>query len=471
MTEYWEYDDRPEPFELAAAETRFFPIATMAYERFAALPAYDTHMQIIPLEPGGKRPAKGFLPSRHAVPIKAREHLALLAASYPDANVGICGSACPGGIMVIDIDKPGTRERIDREYGPLPETYTTRTRPVSKPYKQHVYLMQTERLLKFFDKQVTDVTHIAGYDLKCAGGWGYVAAEGSVRDGETITALHDVAIVPIPDSLVDWLVADVAKARAKKRAKAKPEPQPQPETTPQPPCRTYSHRPAVSRDDRHWTIKSRARIWKNTGMSDEQTMPVLLDHICRYFEDGEQLVADPAYVRKVRAMVRKVPTLGDVSYRILTHRRRSRRSTIPLSTVRERFASCPPDITPADARAFFSVRNRADHERLRREFHRHGYTYVGAWGSHPGVWSRHSLPHELSPCSTTSLSTAKKPSSSWAEQHTTHAEPPHHRNVCMSTESSLDQEVAGVRSHTHSDDRGRRKSGGDRAENLRPEAA
>src|ERR1039458_2700364 len=209
MTNAWEYYGEPDPLELSAAATRFFSIATMAYERFGALPAYDTYIKLIPLKAGGKRPAQGFLPSKHTVP-KSRGALALVAADYPDANVGICGHSGPGGIMVLDIDEPGTRERIEREYGPLPVTYTTRTRPVSKPYKEHVYLMQTEHLVKFFNKQVTDVTHIAGYDLKCAGGWGYVAAEGSVRDGETIIALHDVPIVPIPDSLVDWLVADVA---------------------------------------------------------------------------------------------------------------------------------------------------------------------------------------------------------------------------------------------------------------------
>ena len=396
MTNAWEYYGEPDPLELSAAATRFFSIATMAYERFGALPAYDTYIKLIPLKAGGKRPAQGFLPSKHTVP-KSRGALALVAADYPDANVGICGHSGPGGIMVLDIDEPGTRERIEREYGPLPVTYTTRTRPVSKPYKEHVYLMQTEHLLKFVNKQVTDVTHIAGYDLKCAGGWGYVAAEGSVRDGETIIALHDVPIVPIPDSLVDWLAADVATARAMKTRKANPEPEPEPEPEPKPEI-TSPHPFAVERNDRNWAIASRIRTWKNTGMTDEQIMPVLLDHIRRYFEDGEQLLADKAYIRKLRGMIRRVPTLGDISYRNLTHRRRRRRrDSIPLSTVRERFKSCPPHITMSEARCLFSVQNAADERRLIRQFHAHGYVSVGPQGSHARTWCRPALALTLSP--------------------------------------------------------------------------
>src|SRR5271170_422851 len=80
MTEAWEYYGEPEPFELSAAATRFFPIAATAHERLGALRAYDTDIQLIPLDPvGGKRPAKGFLPDQQVVQ-KSREGLALTAA-------------------------------------------------------------------------------------------------------------------------------------------------------------------------------------------------------------------------------------------------------------------------------------------------------------------------------------------------------------------------------------------------------
>jgi hypothetical protein len=85
MTDAFSYYGEPEPFELLAATSKFFQVAVKADERFGALPAYDRAIQLIPLEAGGKRPASGFLPSKHKVP-KTHEALALLAAAYPDAN-------------------------------------------------------------------------------------------------------------------------------------------------------------------------------------------------------------------------------------------------------------------------------------------------------------------------------------------------------------------------------------------------
>jgi hypothetical protein len=428
------------------ATASFFEISTRAHSRFSTLPAYETAMEIVPLdENGGKRPGKDFLPRMHRIP-KTPEGFALMAAVYPDANVGIRGRAEPGGIIVLDIDEPGTLERIEREYGPLPVTYTTLTRPISQPHKEHMYLMQTKFLLKHFRKQVTDVTHVAGYDLKCAGGWGYVVAEGSVRGGETISALYDrdVPIVPIPDSLVLWLVADIAKARAMKRPKAKPAPKPQPESE-SAEIEPASPRPAaVSRDDRNWTIKSRARSLKNLGLEDNDAIVNEITRQIRIGFEGGDLLLTPDYIRKIRATVRKTPTIGvRTSLRNLTRHRRQRRSTIPLPELRERFLSCPLDISPADARAFFSVKNRGDHQRLLREFLRHGYVYVGSQGSHSGIWSRPALPLALSP-STTYIPTIKKPSSSSQTTAYTH-KAPQHKKLCMRTETPQDQEVAGAR--------------------------
>jgi hypothetical protein len=445
----WEYYGEPEPFEIAAAETMFFPIADLALERFGALPAFDTHIQIVPLAPSCKRPAKGFLPSQHGVP-KSREVLAAIAPTYADNNVGISSRRAVGALIIVDCDEPGVVERYQRETGrEWPPTYATQTRPQSAPWKIHFYFMSTERSVLRIPRQVTNVTRQCGYDLKGNGGGcgGYVRAEGSVRDGEAVTVLHDVPIAPMPDDLADWIADDVAKARRVKRAQQAKERKVQQKAAPASVPAAATPRPfAVACDDRHWTIKSRIRSMKNLGMTDEQIMPVLLDHIRRYVEDGERLVANPAYVGKLRAAARKVPTLGEVSYRILTRRRRNRRqrrSTIPLPELRERFASCPLDIAPAQARQFFSVKNRADHQRLLREFRRHGYLYVGSQGSHSGTWSRPTLSLGLSP-SAAATSTPKKPSSSWIESHTAHAALPHHREVCMRTESTQDQEVAGV---------------------------
>jgi hypothetical protein len=431
-TSSWDYYGEPDPFERLAATSSFFRIADAAYERVGALPAYGDNIQLIPLEPGGKRPAKGFLPSRHAGPT-TRETLALLAASHPDANVGINSHGAVGSLTVMDCDEPGVAERYERETGrQLPLTFTTQTRPQSAPWKMNLYYMSTEHSVRSLPKQVTDVTHICGYDLKGNGGWGNVGAAGNVRDGERIVVLHDVPIAPVPDDLVDWWVADVAKGRSQKRKLARKKPEPaQPETT--------SPRPfAVARGDRHWTMRSRIRTCKNLGWNDEETFALVSSDIRECFEGGDD------YLRRLnlRALVRRVPTIGrHASYRILTHRRRTHRSAIKLAALRERFKSCPLDISPADARIFFSVRNRADHERLRREFHRHGYVYVGSQGSHAGIWSRRPAAPNFIPLKKASLSIDFAFSMDrFMEGGSGGA--PQHSKVCMRSEVALDQQVA-----------------------------
>jgi hypothetical protein len=178
------------------------------------------------------------------------------------------------------------------------------------------------------------------------------------------------------------------------------------------------------------------------GFSDDAIYAELVRIIRICFEGGGQLLDDKSYMRKVRDKIRKVPTLGiEASLRNLVRHRRSHRSTTSLSVIRERFLSCPQDISPANARAFFSVRTRADHERMRREFNRHGYVYVGSQGSHMGVWSRRfSL----------SSSPLKKPSTSLSTDFSllnrfregAGLGTPQHSKVCMSKQAALDEQVA-----------------------------
>jgi hypothetical protein len=53
------------------------------------------------------------------------------------------------------------------------------------------------------------------YDVKGIGGGGLVVAAGSVRkEGEVYTIINDVDVAEIPNWLVDWLVADLAKYRS-----------------------------------------------------------------------------------------------------------------------------------------------------------------------------------------------------------------------------------------------------------------
>jgi len=388
MTNDFEYYyGEPEPISAAAAATKFFQIAEPAHDRFSALPAYNSNMQLIPLEPGGKRPVAGFLPSKQVVP-KSREALALLAADYADDNVGIRSRRAVGGLFVIDCDKPGVVERIEQETGcKLPLTYTTQTRPQSAPYKMNFHFMSTEHSVLRVRKQVTDVGHIAGYDLKCCGGWGHVRAEGSTCGGETVVALHNVPIVAIPDWLVDWLVADVAKARAQKRA-AMAEHAKNKEARQGPPS---FHSFVVPHVDRNYFIQSRIRIMKNMGWSDDKILPPLIDDIRNQVENGAQLLLTKGYVSKLRVRISKVPTIGPrAAFNALRHRRASRKPkpARPITIMRERFSACPDTITSTDARAFFSVRTHTEEVRMYSELRAHGYVLTGPQGSHNRVWTR-----------------------------------------------------------------------------------
>lgn len=369
------------------AAVSFFNIALKAHERFGALPIYENDIQFIPLtnDYKQKKPSDGFLPRLHIIP-KNPNGIALMAGVYSDSNLGIRSRRQVGALMVIDIDEPGTLERIEREYGPLPLTYVTKTRPISRPYKQHVYFLQTEHSVATFHKQITDITHLAGYDLKCNGGWGYVAAEGSVRDGEIVTALHDVPIVPIPDSLVDFLRDDVHEYRLRKTPAASIKMKPIAPT----PATTEPKKYAVPRGDRSYVIRSRIGTFKATGMSDDEVFTILSAHIRDYFEDPDDFLSKEGK-RKLKALIKQTPSLGAQSYVNLLHHRRNKRKPkppTPVATMREQFKNCPDEITAAAAREFFSIQTSADEQRLLRELKRNGYVATGAQGSKHRVWIR-----------------------------------------------------------------------------------
>ena len=145
---------------------------------------------------------------------------------HPDDKVGVFLIRGVGLPFVWDIDADGVLERMERETGrTLPRTRIVQSRPKSKPYKKHVYLIQTEYSLRMFGSKNKNVQIVSEngkfetiYDLKGIGGAAQVVAEGSVReDGsdEKYAAMDaDAEIVPIPDWLVDWLVEDARKRKS-----------------------------------------------------------------------------------------------------------------------------------------------------------------------------------------------------------------------------------------------------------------
>jgi hypothetical protein len=148
--------------------------------------------------------------------------LNLMAAEFPNRDVGIVLKGHAGSVFVWDIDNVGVLERMERETGyELPLTYTVQSRPDSAPHKMHVYFRQTEYFASAFQKQV----YAGDYDLKGMGG-GQVVAEGCVRqDTGEIRSGNGQPVIAIPDWLTDWLKKDsgplVAAINAKKREDAK----------------------------------------------------------------------------------------------------------------------------------------------------------------------------------------------------------------------------------------------------------
>src|ERR1035437_1200612 len=151
------------------------------------------------------------------------------AKDFPTHNVGVVGRRGIGNHCFLDIDADGMVERIEEPGRKMPLTYTVCSRPQTAPWKRHYYFKQTSysvtRLRKEANRKDTTkwVTsentgakmHPTMYDLKGVGGGGLVVAAGSVRkDGEVYTVINDVAVVDIPDWLVNWLVEDLATYRS-----------------------------------------------------------------------------------------------------------------------------------------------------------------------------------------------------------------------------------------------------------------
>ena len=179
---------------------------------------------------------------------KLQEYSTMSKGKYADHNLGVVGKRGVGRDMFLDCDAAGVAERIESDTGrKMPETYIVQSRPESAPWKKHFYLKQTEYSFRAFavfgtpkngaydpwgsvninvkDLSVIDDEgkHPTLYDVKGIGGGSLVVAAGSIREnGEIYTAVDpDAPVLPIPNWLVDWLVADIKKYRIGNQAELK----------------------------------------------------------------------------------------------------------------------------------------------------------------------------------------------------------------------------------------------------------
>jgi hypothetical protein len=199
-----------------------------------ALPLIERGFRLTPINPATKSPC---MKNWQNFQLTTVEDIVKFAEHYPHHNVGVVGkrgdpTKYPARHCFLDIDADGIVTQIERETGhKMPRTYTVCSRPDSAPYKRHFYFLQTSYSFRRFgawaakNLNVRDMTrlekgrsgllhHPTLYDMKGVGGGSQVVAVGSVRDnGEIYTCINDVPPVPIPDWLVDWVVADHKKYR------------------------------------------------------------------------------------------------------------------------------------------------------------------------------------------------------------------------------------------------------------------
>ena len=164
-------------------------------------------------------------------------------------------------------------------------------------------------------------------------------------------------------SLVDFFRDDIREHRLRK----KPPTSIKMKSAAPTPAATQPKKFAVPRGDRAYVIRSRVCTYKATGMSDDLIFAALIEQISNHFEDPDTYLSS-AGRRKLKALIRQTPTLGARScINLLRHRRNKRKPKppTPVAAMRERFKSCPDEITAAAAREFFSIRTSADERHCR----------------------------------------------------------------------------------------------------------
>jgi bifunctional DNA primase/polymerase-like protein len=196
-------DSVPEPPKLSPFELRANPMAAQ-------------NVPVIPLRPRSKI---AFLSNWTELATTDPERIAQIAAEYPDANCACVAYAKPGGTWFFELDKPGTRERIERETGQnMPKTFTVS----SSPGKGHFYFRQNPASIALGNCQSVDATGevwSARVDNR------YVVAAGSIHPstGKLYAVVSDAEIAPAPDWLVEWIKNDAFTSAKSGRVNASPD--------------------------------------------------------------------------------------------------------------------------------------------------------------------------------------------------------------------------------------------------------
>src|SRR6266567_649666 len=180
-----------------------------------AMAAREREFAVTPL-----RDKNPFLHAWNKYPLTTETEIRAAAKDCPTCDVGLVMKRKVGAPFAIDIDSSGVIERLERETQmTLPETYTVLSRPVTAPYKRHIFFRHTEYSNRVFTKNV----NAGEYDLIGIGARPLqVVSEGCIRPdtGEVRTG-NGLSIADCPDWLADWLVTDSKRLKNERTAETR----------------------------------------------------------------------------------------------------------------------------------------------------------------------------------------------------------------------------------------------------------
>lgn len=239
--------------------------------REIALPLAAKGIASTPVRPGTKR---AFLPEWEKSATLDPAQIEKWDAEYPGHGGAAVATGLPDGVWFLEVDSPDVIQKIQNDTGKqIPDTFRVR----SQPGRGHFYWRNTPASLAM------------GNIPQLYGDWSarvqneYVVAAGSIHPTTHLPyeALREEPIIPAPDWLIDWLIAQ--------RAAKKPEPLPVNPT----PAELVPHGQIHP-----WMLSQAGRL-RSMGLSPALIEPALLELVHKY-------CAPPIDDEKVRQMARSI---------------------------------------------------------------------------------------------------------------------------------------------------------------------
>lgn len=170
----------------------------MGLFRQIAEPLIAKNIPLIPLRPKTKI---AFIQNWPEIASTDPEKIARWDDEYPGANAACVAFAKPGGICILEIDKPGFIDVIERETGrKIPETLAVR----SSQGRGHLYFRHSLASIALGNKQGKDEDGRESWSLRGDNRYCVAPLSFHPTSGKQYELLRDVDPVPAPDWLIEW---------------------------------------------------------------------------------------------------------------------------------------------------------------------------------------------------------------------------------------------------------------------------